>query len=130
MIQFEQGCTYDVAHLKPFDMALALAGHPLASSQGHQARNFRMLSDDLYALDWWVAGHWHMSSCYVHQLQDTFMLAPLAVKDGKPLHVGDEMEIYREFADDDASWVLCKVHSHEMGLALDLRPAFWRWPKE
>jgi hypothetical protein len=95
------GKVYDPAHLRPFDLDLAKQGHPCASQHGETIRLLRG-SADIFYWDKWIedSDFWaHQQGeieCVQGELEcvlDTLRLAPLAVKDGKPLHVGDVIEV-------------------------------------
>lgn len=129
MIQFEPGCVYDVAHLRPFNLELALQGHPLALPDGSSVRHLRKMSDSYYSYDRWYedTSSWFCTrDIYCMRLEDSLRLTPLAVKDGRPLHVGDEIEFRRDPHDQWATkrpecWVF----------SVWQRPSFgfeWRWP--
>jgi hypothetical protein len=129
MIQFEQGCTYDVAHLKPFDLQLALSGHPLAAKGGNAVRCFRKMGEEcgapVFGFDVWRETLWSDTAFYETGLTDELRLAPLEVRHDKPLHVGDEIEIFLGWA---KVWQRQKFHPtsyQSQDWRLD-----WRWPKE
>ena len=132
MIQFEQGCTYDVAHLKPFDMELAKSGHPLAmldSEYGSSVRFFSRDSADTYCFQWWdhLFNKWQFYNNHDHMMPKVLGLAPLGVKDGKPLHVGDSIEIKSQpFG---RLWQSSTVDNRS-DVSRDWRARDWRWPKE
>ncbi|MGL4230406.1 MAG: hypothetical protein ACRDAM_02285 [Casimicrobium sp.] len=136
-IHFTPGTVYDVAHLREFDLELALQGHPLATFRGQSVRAFRaMTSGDLplYALDIWdcnaIDKEW---SCSGHaipalQLEGFLRLAPLAVKNGRPLHVGDEIKWAHE--SEPENWRT--MHAGLAGLAAIEATSGriqWRWPE-
>ena len=134
MIQFEQGCTYDVAHLKPFDLQLALSGHPLASRRGESIRLFRSMSSDRYNFDYWDADDRSWISQFnlpTERLALELRLAPLAVKDGKPLHVGDEVELCIPGKRSPQSEWAIEWRKHVVSLgSLPTVLQGWQWPKE
>ena len=132
MIQFEQGCTYDVAHLKPFDMELAKSGHPLAmldSEYGSSVRFFSRDSADTYCFQWWdhLFNKWQFYNNHDHMMPKVLGLAPLGVKDGRALHVGDEIERAYDYGQFTA-WNAGKVRADDV--RHDWHNKDWRWPKQ
>jgi hypothetical protein len=133
-ISYTQGKVYDPAHLRPFDLGLAKQWHPICTVSGREVRLLREASK-LWAYDEWYAGigeggYW--GTC-IHQKETYFennlRLAPLAVKDGKPLHVGDWIE-------ENYSQPLDEEPSCELPIWASPKPAYiglnyeWRWPAE
>lgn len=127
-IKFEPGQVYDVAHLRPFDLELALQGHPLATAKGEGVRAFRVYHHGGVSFDYWregaFAGGWLPAGTIEPANTPIILrLAPLAVKDGRALHVGDEIDIMLiEF------W---RQHIITARSAINFFPAAraWRWPE-
>lgn len=130
MTQFEPGTVYDVAHLKPFDMKLALAGHPLASRRCESIRLFRSMSSNRHNFDYWDADDRSWISQFnlpIERLALELRLAPLAVKDGRALHVGDSIEIKSQpFG---RLWQ-SSIVDNRSDVSRDWSARDWRWPKE
>ena len=104
-IPYTQGKQYDPAHLRPFDLALAKQGHPLADDRGCEIRLFRDLhgDDNVFGYDSWEQNlnhpTWFASNIVMKiALSKRVRLAPLAIKhdprtgEDEPLHVGDVLE--------------------------------------
>ncbi len=120
-IKFEPGQVYDVAHLRPFDLDMALEGHPLATHDGGGVRLFRETSADGLAWDQWsrYLNAWVCEFEPNEFAEGMLCLAPLAVKDGRPLHVGDQIvELLRH------RWVATVA---TLGVLDDLTQ--WSWPE-
>jgi hypothetical protein len=128
MIQFEQGCVYDVAHLRPFNLELALQGHPLALRSGEQVRLFRDMNGFYFALDYWADdfGCWAHLEVRKKGIDDLLRLAPLAVKDGRPLHVEDEIETFY-MTDHNAYDYEPNIMTFDRFKEVQT-PLMWRWP--
>jgi hypothetical protein len=91
-IEYKEGKVYDPAHLKPFDLDLAKAGHPLANFDGTEVSHlFESISADVYSYRGWskAAGQHYLNTESITLISERLYLAPLAIKDGRPLHVGD-----------------------------------------
>ncbi len=127
-IQFTPGTVYDVEHLRPFDLELAKAGHPLATDGGNAVRLFRMHSEIGYIWDWWNPRFkkWAHLSDSETCLPDWLRLAPLAIKDGRGLHAGDEIEVavWDDEACEKKSW---EATTANVGTAIWTN---WRWPQK
>jgi len=137
-IEYKAGVVYDPAHLRPFNLELAKQGHPICTVSGREVRLLREASK-LWAYDEWYAGigdggYW--GTC-THQKETYFAnnlrLAPLDVKDGKPLHVGDVIEYFCRWngngyyeVDDPKCWTKTKAR---LPFDIPLLEA-WRWPVE
>jgi hypothetical protein len=135
MIQFEQGCTYDVAHLRPFDLVLAKQGHPLACLYDEipvSVKAFRAMSEYTIGFDYWTPKYecWQIGSAVAGMLARNMRLAPLAIRDGRALHVGDVIE-WRETL--DHLWLPRNVDPSEVGDSwANVRTYYgrdWRWPE-
>jgi hypothetical protein len=128
MIQFEQGCVYDVAHLKPFDLQLALSGHPLAAKGGEAVRFCRNMNHNMTYWDCWIdeLNLWRVDWDFTHCVSSKLRLAPLGVKDGRALHVGDEIEMGRSLD----CWDKTIITSFQEGMALANADECGQWPKE
>lgn len=141
MIRFEPGTVYDVAHLRPFDLELAKVGHPLAYEYefdskrvGVSVRHFRMMSEKLVTFDAWIPDEtmWRGGGFSDARLPDIFLrLAPLSTKDGRGLHVGDEIEVYLGRKNGEAIWDRELIVAHDRGTALLIKSGYetWRWPE-
>jgi hypothetical protein len=96
-IEPKEGKVYDLSIpniLRPFDLELARQGHPLAWVDAREIRLLRKMGGNIYSYDYWDEDGW--VSCDLHNeksLDKNLRLAPLAGKDGKPLHVGDVIEV-------------------------------------
>lgn len=128
MIRFEPGTVYDVAHLRPFDLELAKAGNPLATYDGKEVRLFRVRSQRHFSWDVWAESGPSWDNDYGNEewAKTHLRLAPLAIKDGRGLHVGDEIEMGRSLD----YWDKTIVTSFQEGMALANADECWRWPKE
>ncbi len=133
MITFELGTTYPIEHLRPFDLELAKAGHPLAMVNGHAVRAFRAQGDNCFAFDWWNgAAKWLQTENAQHTLCFNLRLAPLAVRDGRPLHVGDEIEVRHA----TKGWLISSANLTDYHVGLyryvfqDNGQLAWRWPTQ
>jgi hypothetical protein len=127
-IKFEPGRVYDVAHLRPFDLELALAGHPICTPSGYSARLFRALYNQKYSYDYWTGKGWMLSGeqCDGSALLN-LRLAPLAVKDGRALHVGDEIKV---FGSTWMRWARVTLDFYNWVKVLHLQVTMqWRWPE-
>jgi hypothetical protein len=125
-IEHKEGKVYDVAHLRSFDLELAKAGNPICTELGQEVRLLRVVAG-LWAYDRWHKGSnskggWESVS---HQeeiwLKDNLHLAPLAVRDGRPLHVGDVIEV--------PSINLTRTATGK-DIGKDWINPYWRWPEE
>jgi hypothetical protein len=132
-IEPKEGKVHDPAHLRPFDIELAKQGHPICTVSGREVRLLREASK-LWSYDEWYAGigdggYW--GTC-IHQKETYFAnnlrLAPLAVKDGKPLHVGDVIEICANVD----NWVAVPYmeHHNTEDYLRWVNDYEWRWPVE
>lgn len=100
MIEFTPGTVYDVKHLRPFDPELAKQGHPLATSDGEEVRHFRIAHLDCFLWDIWSEGDatWQDANIgTTDRLSRYLRIAPIAIRDGRPLHVGDVIEFAGEW---------------------------------
>ena len=135
MIQFEQGCVHNKEHLKLFDMELAKAGHPLATKDGDSVRCLRQSNPDgdfvVFAFDEWTGDYWSHEQDYGTRLELRLHLAPLAVKNNRALHVGDEIELcIPEKRSPQDEWAIeWRKHVASLG-SLPTVLQGWRWPKE
>lgn len=133
-----EGKTYNPEHLRAAKnveelLTLAKQGHPLAWHDGSEVTHLfepsaSFLIAPMYTVRVWAKYHW---SCFgIPNLKDDLRLAPLAYKDGKPLHVGDVIE-YRtnNFSDFDNSQAVTMGWIN--GLRHHTLPDWmWRWPVE
>ena len=136
------GTVYDPAHLhqaKSVEELLSLArqGHPLAWHNGNEVSHifFNGISDSDVLTSIGVGVRvWNKDEKLWHTPReldslDYLRLAPLAVKDGKPLHVGDVIE-------ENYSQPLDEEPSCELPIWTSPKPAYigleyeWRWPVE
>ena len=134
-IEHKEGKVYDVAHLRSFDLELAKAGNPICTELGQEVRLLRVVAG-LWAYDRWHKGSngkggWESVS---HQeeiwLKDNLHLAPLAVKDGKPLHYLDHVErFYQQNEYHRVRWDRTQVGDIGFGFWAK-NPDKWRWPAE
>lgn len=134
MIEFEPGTVYDVSHLRPFDMELAKAGHPLADRFGRAVRCVRYCNKNGLRFDYWdeyapmwMADYTELGNC-AHHLR----LAPLALKDDRALHVGDTIELVQFFHDEagEEKRYAETVVDAELVEGLSSGQFDWRWPKD
>jgi hypothetical protein len=136
--EYKEGKVYDPAHLRPFSLDLAKRGHPLATKIGEDVRLLREQCEDFYAYDLYctfpIPKQWMSVLDNVHQIENNLRIAPLDVKDGKPLHVGDVIEIANgmSFAIKNAeNWVKTIVASPKgKERIIDMSTIKWRWPVE
>lgn len=132
-LKFVPGTTYDISHLRPLPdnwQELVDAGHPLADIFGGEVRHLRRTSDEQYAFDYWyehypVEFDWNVSFRLTEDAVTSLIrLAPIAVKDGKPLHLGDLIErigFSPTFINSDFNY----------GLMREILAGYeWRWPVE
>lgn len=129
-IPYYEGKVYDTAHLRPFNLDLAKAGHPLATYQGEEIRLLRDM-DSAWRFDVWRDSKWTARTA--EDLNWTLRLAPLAVKDGRPLHVGDVIQSmncrYDPFKLPEWEAVKVAVDSFRCYLEENLFIE-WRFPKD
>lgn len=99
-IEYHEGKVYDTAHLRPFDRKWAKAGHPLAWRDGGEVSHIFPYRKIQVRTEICVVRHWDLASNFwaTHGLVKSMescklRLAPLAIKDGRALHVGDEYQI-------------------------------------
>ncbi len=90
------GKMYDLDDLRPFKLGLAQEGHPCALRAGNEIRLLRQ-ADGRWVWDSWrqlQSGKpwWEYGGCDFQLLESRLRLAPLAIKDGRPLHIGDTIE--------------------------------------
>lgn len=89
-ISHTEGKTYALEHLLPFDLELAKQGHPCAFADGEEASHIiPHYKEEYLNCRVWRVGEWRM----LIGTDEDLRLAPLAIKDGKPLHVGDLLQI-------------------------------------
>lgn len=132
-IEYKEGTVYDPAHLRPFGLELAKQGHPVAKMNGNVSglevsHMFQNDSDSTgFNVIYWNT-FWQLTYTPFKSLDKYLRLAPLAVKDGKPLHVGDVIEIFNFDVD---KYVVKTIKSVAVWrrLRLDLTDD-WRWPVE
>lgn len=126
-------CLIDVTHVRPFDKNLVEQGHPICfvSSTGYAypIRSLRMMDEKNVAFDVFSPQRfaWYaVSSCRFDDLANSgkYCLAPLAVKDGRPLHVGDEISVFREEWLGGSDRVKLSFDFWQEKLALS---SFWQW---
>ncbi len=132
MIRFEPGTVYDVAHLKPFDLPLALAGHPLATKHGRSVRHLRQMDNGdriIFGFDEWDEPGWIADCYFLPKLAQYLRLAPLCVRDGRPLHVRDEIEVSIVVSGGGCEWtkIGATIKGHLSGFYKDHSDQ-WRWP--
>jgi len=100
VILHSEGKLYDPKHLRPFDLALALQGHPLATGNGCEVSHIFLSDQQNYLtvrnwLRYLECGYWETRSLPIQDKDGTgdhLYLAPLAVKAGRALHIGDVIE--------------------------------------
>lgn len=141
------GKVYDVAHLRPFDLELARAGHPVAVHNGDEVSHIFIDQDEISA----TFRHWQkfrLHGCWLYHslpyhknsVGKYLRLAPLAIKHdprtGKdePLHVGDVIEYEHDEYSQSGDFVNVKVELTN-SKPIDYWDAFlkfgnWRWPAE
>lgn len=130
-IEPKEGTMYNPAHLRPFDLELAKQGHPLAWDDGSEVSHIFQNSKDAFVIrSFGEYKNWDMSKPILEvELKKYLRLAPLDVKDGKPLHVGDVIE-------ENYSQPLGEEPSCELPIWTSPKPAYvglqyeWRWPVE
>jgi hypothetical protein len=97
--EIPQGKTYPVADLRTAKSIEQLckyvdAGHPIATSDGEEVRLFRSIFGgffyDAFSLNGWL----EIRKTSKNSLLSHIKLAPLAYRNGRPLHVGDEICIF------------------------------------
>ena len=93
-IKFVEGLQWPVEHLRdlPEDWEeLYEAGHPISNRDGREVRLICKTYDCHYcgAL-WGIGNNWTP----VLFAREGIKLAPLAVIDGRPVHIGDEIEMF------------------------------------
>ena len=140
-IEYKEGKVYDPAHLRQAKsveelLLLARQGHPICTTSGREVRLLREASK-LWAYDEWFVGigedgYW--GTC-IHQKETYFTnnlrLAPIAVKDGKSLHVGDVIEIVNPYYEHFSDPVTFSSHIMvESDIGSDWGRINWRWPAE
>ena len=123
-IPYYEGKVYDTAHLRPFNLDLAKAGHPLATYQGEEIRLLRDM-DSAWRFDVWRDSKWTARTA--EDLNWTLRLAPLAVKDGRPLHVGDVIEFEGHSYLNE--W-FTKIFELKDAWCITNTSKFWRFPKD
>lgn len=133
MIEFKPGQVYNPEHLRPFNLQLALQGHPLASVNGFSVRYLRLSEADWFMWDAWAekSCRWLSFEAPTVFAGDSLRLAPLAIKDDRPLHVRDEIEWRASIAH---PWQSRNVGPSEAAAPWDYVRTYygrdWRWPKE
>lgn len=139
-IEYKEGTVYDPAHLRPFNLELAKQGHPLATIGGAEVRCFRAMSTleekkGFRTSDFWMADSWdvatsHWFSCGNFDL-NRLRLAPLDVKDGRALHVGDVIEARNNHYDRTQlrDYERIKITDDNMRI-VNSKMWDWRWPVE
>ena len=149
-MNFIPGKTYDPAHLRqpPENWEeLVDAGHPLATARGkaimHLRPMFKGYGVTVYGYDIWMddLGEWEPSnkgitnvSGLLDHVRERLRLAPIAVKDGKPLHIWDDIDF--DFAGGgDAhrmhDWRLVTISTGKPFIKSILEnDSRWRWPVE
>ena len=90
------GKMHDPDHLRPFKLGLAQEGHLCALRAGNEIRLLRQ-ADGRWVWDSWLQLQggkpwWEYGGCDFQLLESRLRLAPLAIKDGEPLHIGDVIE--------------------------------------
>lgn len=132
-IEYKEGKLYDPAHLRPFDLALAKQGHPLAWAINNCG--VRYLAQNDTDERWFDFSHyepneqiWVNRQRNSSELQSNLRLAPLAVKDGKPLHYLDHVErFYQQNEYHHVRWDRTQVGDIGFGFWAK-NPDKWRWP--
>lgn len=135
-IEPKAGVTYSPAHLRQAKsveelLSLARQGHPLAWAINNC--EVRYLAQNDADGRWFDFSHyepneqiWINRQRSVFELPVTVRLAPLAVKDGRPLHVGDVIEVkHREWS--DFAQIGC---TPERWSQIERQGHAWRWPVE
>jgi hypothetical protein len=96
------GKTYPVEHLRTAESIEQLceyvdAGHPIATYKGKKIRLLRSMGNAInYSYDQEEEKCWSDSFCLSFDLLRIVKLAPLAYRNGRPLHVGDEIKVLRD----------------------------------
>ena len=134
---YTQGKQYDPAHLRPFDLELAKAGHPLAWSIN--SCEVRYLAQS-YADDdrWFDFSHyepheavWINRTRSALEVQQSLCRAPLAIKHNprtgkdEPLHVGDVIEVQKS----KDNWVSARCEFIFKDHYINFQKT-WRWTVE
>jgi hypothetical protein len=136
-IEYKAGKVYAPAHLRQAKsveelLALARQGHPLAwTHNGGEINLIIEVRPKSYVFSCWddLLSMWVMRPRGEKKLMKYLRLAPLAVKDGRPLHVGDVIE-------ENYSQPLGEEPSCEIPIWTSPKPAYvglqyeWRWPVE
>jgi len=129
-IPYREGKVYDKAHLRPFDLDLAKQGHSLALSSGAEIRLFRETRIGIYGFDYWLPNFGWSSTGWYNDINDLNLylrLAPLAVRDGRPLHVGDVIEVEgRTYLNE---WFI-KVFELKDSSHITSKSKVWRFPND
>lgn len=133
-IEYKEGKVYDHAHLRPFNLELAKQGHLLADKDGREIRLLRegREGDHVWAYDSWdKRGFWFCERLInVSALDKYLRLAPLDVKDGRPLHYLDHVErFYQQNEYHHVRWDRTQVGDIGFGFWAK-NPDKWRWPVE
>jgi hypothetical protein len=130
-IEYTEGKVYDVAHLRPFNLELAKCGHPLAWRDGIEISFMSETSLNFFWVSVWDESikKWQDDCDYLQELSKRIRLAPLSIKDGKPLHVGDLVEWHGAMGD-IAPWRKGIVSLKNINVILDEFRYRWRWPVE
>ena len=143
-MNFIPGKTYDPAHLRqpPENWEeLVDAGHPLATARGkaimHLRPMFKGYGVTVYGYDIWMddLGEWEPSntglkkvSGRLDHVRERLRLAPIAVKDGKPLHLGDFVQLRDT---DSGNWLFTIQLNRDFYTARRILSGNdWRWPVE
>lgn len=92
------GKTYPVADLRTAESIEQLcayvdAGHPVASTYGFSAKCLRRNLPDTYDYDKFDGNYYLAQVSTDVWLLNNLKLAPIAYKDGRPLHVGDDIVV-------------------------------------
>jgi hypothetical protein len=106
------GKTYPVGDLRTAESIEQLceyvdAGHPIADKEGREAKSFCRQSQQAFL---WLCfnediGFLDTNGAYDYRILELIKLAPLAYRNGRPLHVGDEIAIKNAQPFEKNQWV-------------------------
>jgi hypothetical protein len=137
--EIQEGCVHLSHNLKKAESSKQLfdyinAGHPIATDAGYAVRLLRFYGEQKpygwkqYHLDYFDGKHWHNNQCSEGNLLDYIKLAPLAYRNGRPLHVGDRIQIEDMFK---RPWVDLTVTAASIRWLIDSSDApIWRFADE
>jgi hypothetical protein len=131
VIEFTPGTVFNQKDLREFDLEKALQGHPLACLYDEQpvsVQAVRRLSEYSLGFDYWhpQLGCWQTAQGLPNMLAQHLRLAPLAEKDGRPLHVGDQIEVFHK---DWFRWAKVAMNFDNPELLTANGDWQWRWPE-